>query len=49
MIFFSSAGLIATTICESAIAKRSPFRPWTQDMIQVFGDQKELRVRFYYR
>ena len=48
-VLSSSAGLIATTICESAIAKRSPFRPWTQDMIQVFGDQKELRVRFYYR
>lgn len=48
-ILSSTAGLIATTICESAIVKRSPFRPWTQDMIQVFGEQKELRVRFYYR
>ena len=45
-ILSSTAGLIATTICESAITKRSPFRPWTQDMIKVFGDQKELKVRF---
>ena len=48
-VLSSTAGLIATTICESAIAKRSPFRPWTQDMIKVFGEQKELKVRFYYR
>tara|TARA_B100001248_G_C27383286_1_gene458256 strand:+ start:1076 stop:2167 length:1092 start_codon:yes stop_codon:yes gene_type:complete len=48
-VLSSSAGLIATTLCESAIIKRSPFRPWTQEMIKVFGDQKELRVRFYYR
>ena len=48
-VLSSTAGLIATTICESAITKRSPFRPWTQDMIKVFGDQKELKVRFYYR
>lgn len=48
-VLSSTAGLIATTICESAITKRSPFRPWTQDMKQVFGDEKELRVRFYYR
>ena len=48
-VLSSTAGLIATTICESAITKRSPFRPWTQEMIQVFGEQKELKVRFYYR
>lgn len=48
-VLSTTAGLIATTICESAIVKRSPFRPWTQDMIQVFGEQKELRVRFHYR
>ena len=48
-VLSTTAGLIATTLCESAITKRSPFRPWTQEMIQVFGEQKELRVRFYYR
>lgn len=48
-VLSSTAGLIATTLCESAITKRSPFRPWTQEMIQVFGEKKELRVRFYYR
>ena len=48
-VLSSTAGLIATTLCESAITKRSPFRAWTQEMIQVFGEQKELRVRFYYR
>ena len=48
-VLSSTAGLIATTICQNAITKRSPFRPWTQEMMQVFGEQKELRVRFYYR
>ena len=34
----SSASEMATVICESAISKRSPFRPWTKEMVEVFGE-----------
>lgn len=40
---------IATMICESAIAKRSPFRPWTQEMVEVFGNEKTLTILFIYQ
>jgi hypothetical protein len=45
----TSASEIATFICETAIAKRSPFRPWTKEMVQVFGQQRTLHVVFHYR
>jgi len=45
----SNASEIATFICETAITKRSPFRPWTQEMVQVFGQQRTLTVVFHYR
>ena len=45
----TNASFLATTICENAIRKRSPFRPWTEEMVQVFGEKKELKVKFYYR
>ena len=44
----TNASFLATTICENAIRKRSPFRPWTAEMVQVFGDQKEIKVKFLY-
>ncbi|MGJ8638741.1 MAG: hypothetical protein ACSHYA_05050 [Opitutaceae bacterium] len=45
----STASEIATIICESAIIKRSPYRPWTREMVQVFGNERTMRVRFHYR
>jgi len=45
----STAGDLATTICENAIVKRSPFRPWTKEMVEVFGEERTLRVVFHYR
>jgi hypothetical protein len=45
---YSSAGEIATIICENAISKRSPFRKWTQQMIQVFGNEKSMQLVFHY-
>lgn len=45
----TNASEIATVICETAITKRSPFRAWTQEMIEVFGDQRIMTVRFRYR
>jgi len=45
----STASDLATTLCETAIQKRSPFRPWTKEMVEVFGDRRTLRVSFHYR
>ena len=45
----STASEIATIICESAIIKRSPYRPWTREMVQVFGRERTLTVSFHYR
>ena len=45
----TSASEIATFICETAITKRSPLRPWTKEMVQVFGQQRTLHVVFHYR
>lgn len=45
----STASKIATVICETAISKRSPFRPWTQEMVKVFGKERWLNVVFHYR
>jgi len=45
----SNASEIATLICETAITKRSPFRPWTKEMVEVFGSERTLNVVFHYR
>lgn len=45
----STAGEIATLICQTALTKRSPFRPWTKEMIQVFGQERIMQVAFSYR
>ncbi len=48
-ILNSTASEIATSICEIALTKRSPFRPWTKEMIQVFGKERIIKVSFLYR
>lgn len=45
----SNASKIATVICETAVSKRSPFRPWTEEMVRVFGDERWINVVFNYR
>ncbi len=45
----TTASPIATIICENALVKRSPFRPWTREMVQVFGQERTLYVAFHYR
>ena len=45
----STAGEIATWICETALTKPSPFGVWTEEMIQVFGRERVMEVAFYYR
>lgn len=48
-VLHSTASQIATLICQTALTKRSPFRPWTKEMMQVFGKERELEVSFHYR
>jgi hypothetical protein len=48
-IVHTTASEIASLICQSAITKRSPFRPWTKEMVKVFGQERTLRVVFHYR
>jgi hypothetical protein len=45
----STASKLATMICVTAITKRSPFRPWTVEMVRVFGNERVLNVVFHYR
>mgnify|MGYP005746266595 CR=1 FL=1 len=45
----STASDIGTFICEEAISKRTPFRAWTKDMIEVFGIKRDLNIVFHYR
>lgn len=47
-ILHSTASEIATLICQMALTKRSPFRPWTEEMVQVFGDERVMEVAFSY-
>lgn len=46
---YSTASEIATIICENAISKPKQFRPWTKEMIEVYGDSHELTVVFIYQ
>lgn len=45
----TTASKLATVICVTAITKRSPFRPWTEEMVEVFGKERWLNVVFHYR
>ena len=47
-ILNSTAGEVATWICQLALTKRSPFRPWTEEMVQVFGQERTMKVVFSY-
>lgn len=48
-VLHTTAGEIATLICQTALTKRSPFRPWTEAMVKVFGHERVLEVAFHYR
>ena len=39
----------ATHTCVSGITTRSPYGPWTKDMIDMLGTEQELTFNFYYR
>jgi hypothetical protein len=45
----SNASEIARIICENAISKPREFRPWTKEMIEVYGEARTLTVLFIYQ
>ncbi|NCG09443.1 MAG: hypothetical protein GWO81_07780 [Verrucomicrobia bacterium] len=45
----SNATKIAKIICENAISKPREFRPWTKEMIEVYGEARTLTVLFIYQ
>jgi hypothetical protein len=44
-----TAGNQAEKACTSAITSRSPYGPWTDDMIAILGESQELTFSFYYQ
>jgi hypothetical protein len=45
----SDAGKQGVFTCQSAIQARQPYRKWSQQMIDVLGEEQELTFAFYYR
>jgi hypothetical protein len=43
-----AAGRAATYMCLDAVRARAPYRPWTQDMINMFGNEEEVVFSFYF-
>lgn len=48
-VLSSNASRIASLLCQNALSKRSPFRTWTREMVDTFGEQRQMRVVFHYR
>lgn len=44
----ATAGRVATYTCLDAIRARAPYRPWTQEMINLFGDEEEVTFTFLF-
>ncbi len=45
----SSAGDTGTLICMDAIESRAPFGNWSDEMIEVLGDDQTMTITFHYR
>jgi hypothetical protein len=48
-VLASNASRIASLLCQNALSKRSPFRTWTREMVETFGEERQMRVVFHYR
>ncbi len=44
-----TAGNQAEKACASAITSRSPYGPWTDDMVAILGEEQELTFNFFYQ
>ena len=38
-VLSSNASRIASLLCQNALSKRSPFRVWTREMVDTFGER----------
>ena len=45
----STASQAGAYICKDAIESRTPFDPWTPEMIATLGDEDRGRFTFHYR
>lgn len=45
----SDAGKQGVFSCQNAIQARQPYRPWTEQMVAVLGDEQSLTFAFYYQ
>ena len=48
-VLFTNSSSPGTLIVTDAIKSRSPFGPWTKEMIAVLGQEQDIRITFYYR
>ena len=48
-VVHSSAGLLATNICEDAIRSRAPYDEWPKSMKKRIGERMPMRFSFHYR
>ncbi len=44
----STAKAIGIYMCQTAIKDGAPYGPWTQEMVDVFGDDEEITFSFHY-
>ena len=44
-----TAGQQAEKACMAAITSRSPYGPWTEDMVAVLGESQEMTFNFFYQ
>ncbi|MCR5184185.1 MAG: hypothetical protein K6B46_05765 [Opitutales bacterium] len=48
-ILESTAGEVAAYACRDAIESRAPFEEWSQEMIELLGEEEETVISFHYR
>jgi hypothetical protein len=49
IVLNTTASRAATYACRDAIESRSPYDPWTEEMIKMLGDEDRTRFSFHYR
>jgi len=45
----TTAKVIGIYMCRTAIEEGMPYGPWTEEMVEVFGQDEEVNFTFYYR
>ena len=45
----TTAKVIGIYMCRTAIEEGAPYGPWTEEMVEVFGQDEEVNFTFFYR